>query len=137
MIKGTKNKLNLHQYVGRMPIIDTDPMSRYYFRFSEFPDRLHRGKNLIRLNVNGDTLVKGSSIQFEFLDSNGNPLYHEVLDYIDKDQSRVIVVYVYDDTPLGPFNAYFTGLSEYNVEKGIRYPVGDLNQHNLIWMSAL
>lgn len=131
MIKKNKNKADILTRFGRyINIHDTDPMSRNYFRFSEFPDRLRLGKNMIRINANDKTLAIGSEIYIEFLDANGNALYHEVIDYIDKDKSRVIVVYVYEDTPIGEFTALFAARTSPIREKS------DLSVPNLLWTST-
>lgn len=131
MLKKTRTKTDILQRFGRyITIHDVDPLSRNYFRFLEFPDRLYRGKNMIRLNANDQTLAVGSEIYIEFIDANGNSIYHEIIDYIDKDKSRIIVVYVYDDTPIGEFTALFAArtLPVSNNEE-LSYP-------NLLWSSV-
>ena len=80
---------------------DTTPTSPDYFQISEFPQRLTSGKNLIKLRGNPTALRPGSYLNFEVLDYNGDPIYSEVINYIDEDKSRVIAIYIYETTPPG------------------------------------
>lgn len=111
-------------------IVDTSLTSPNYFRLSTVPNNLYAGKNLLRLNANSDTLARNSSIFIEVVDSNGDPIYHEVLNYIDKDESRLIAIYIYEDTPPGEFAIYLLGTATYNQNTN-QYlnPLGP----NVIW----
>ena len=80
---------------------DTSLTSPDYFRISEFPTRLTAGKNLFKLLGNPTTLKVGGYLNLEILDYNGDPIYYEVVNYIDEDTSRVIAIYIYEDTPPG------------------------------------
>lgn len=140
MIKNSGKVWGLKNYINSVQIIDTDPLSKHYFRISEFPDRLGLGKNLVKLNANDQTLAPGSDIYIEFIDSNGNTLYHEIVDYVDSDKSRILAVYVYDDTPIGEFQAYIAGRSTWDNVTGKKIPYSNssedrnyLNNPNLIW----
>ena len=80
---------------------DTSDTSPDIFRITEFPTRLTAGKNIIKLQGNQNTLVAGAFIEVQVEDSNGEPIYNEILNYLEDDGSRVIVFYVYPDTPEG------------------------------------
>ena len=80
---------------------DTSLTSPEYFQISEFPLRLTAGKNLFKLRGNPTNLKTGGALGIEVLDYNGDPIYSEVVDYIDEDKSRVIAIYIYDDTSPG------------------------------------
>ena len=80
---------------------DTSLTSPDYFQISEFPTRLTAGKNLFKLLGNPTTLKVGGYLNLEILDYNGDPIYYEVVNYIDEDTSRVIAIYIYEDTPPG------------------------------------
>jgi len=80
---------------------DTSLSSPDYFQISEFPTRLTAGKNLFKLRGNAFNLKVGGILGIEILDYNGDPIYHEVVDYIDEDKSRVIAIYIYEDTSPG------------------------------------
>jgi len=121
-------------------LIDTDIISRDYFNVVEFPNRLTAGKNLIKLKANPDVLVNNSQIHIEILDFNGNPIYYEPLNYVEKDGTRVIAIYVYPDTAPGRATIYLAGRALINVETGEQYPyskdynnVNYLNTPNVIW----
>ena len=76
---------------------DTSLTSPDYFKITEFPNDLTAGKNLFKLQLNKDKLRLGSLVECEVLDYNGNAIYHELIDYIDEDKSRVFVIYIYSD----------------------------------------
>lgn len=121
-------------------LIDTDIISRDYFNVVEFPNRLTAGKNLIKLKANPDVLVNNSQIHIEILDFNGNPIYYEPLNYVEKDGTRVVAIYVYPDTAPGRATIYLAGRALINVETGEQYPyskdynnVNYLNTPNVIW----
>jgi hypothetical protein len=80
---------------------DTSLTSPDYFQISEFPIRLTAGKNLFKLRGHPTNLKVGGYLNIEVLDYNGDPIYHEVIDYIDDDKSRVIAIYIYEDTSPG------------------------------------
>ena len=89
---------------------DTSLTSPDYFQISEFPTRLTAGKNLFKLRGNPQNLKVGGVLGIEILDYNGDPIYHEVANYIDEDKSRVIAIYIYEDT--SPGDCAITLLSE-------------------------
>jgi len=80
---------------------DTSLTSPDYFQISEFPIRLTAGKNLFKLRGHPTNLKVGGYLNIEVLDYNGDPIYHEVVNYIDEDKSRVIAIYIYEDTSPG------------------------------------
>ena len=85
------------------------------FRITEFPERLTAGKNLIKLKGHPTNLRIGSYLNIEILDYNGDPIYYEVVDYLDEDKSRIISIYIYDDTSPGTANITLVGeLNEIN-----------------------
>ena len=80
---------------------DTSLTSPDYFQISEFPSRLTSGKNLFKLRGHPTNLRVGGYLNVEVLDYNGAPIYHEVINFIDQDKSRVIAIYIYEDTSPG------------------------------------
>jgi hypothetical protein len=80
---------------------DTSATSPDYFQISEFPLRLTAGKNLFKLRGNPTNLKVGGILNLEVLDYNGNPIYTEVVNFLDEDKSRVIAIYIYEDTSPG------------------------------------
>jgi hypothetical protein len=106
MIKFKKDSSGLIEYSSQIPYIDIDATSKHYFRLFDIPDRLYLGKNVIRIAGNSEYLVNGSQIFIDILDSNNNLLYYEILDTIDNDNTRSIIIYVYPDTPTGIATIY-------------------------------
>jgi hypothetical protein len=88
---------------------DTSLTSPNVFQITEFPTRLTAGKNLIKLKGHPTNLRIGSYLNIEILDYNGDPIYHEIINYLDEDKSRVIAIYVYDDTSPGTANITLVG----------------------------
>ena len=88
---------------------DGSPFSDEYFNIVSFPNKLTSGKNLFKIRANSANFVQDSRIYVEILDFNGNPIYNEPLDYIEKDGTRVIAVYIYPDTSPGVATVYLAG----------------------------
>ena len=63
--------------------IDDTLTSPGYFQISEFPTRLTAGKNLFKLRGHPTNLKVGGILNIEVLDFNGDPIYTEVVDYIE------------------------------------------------------
>ena len=120
-------------------IQDTSATSDRYFNVVEFPTTLTGGKNLFKLKTSANTLVKDSKIHIEVLDSNGNPIYYEPINYIEADGTRVVSIYIYPDTPYGSATVYLAGRARINEDgRSLRYSrdVNDkdyLNYPNVIW----
>jgi hypothetical protein len=102
-----------------------------YFQISEFPLRLTAGKNLFKLRGHPSNLTTGGVLGIEVLDYNGDPIYTEVLDYIDEDKSRVIAIYIYEDT--SPGDCTITLLAEASVIEGNPAPAEWQNKANVRW----
>jgi len=98
-----ERKEAVYQGLEFIPVLyeDKSLTSPEYFQISEFPNRLTAGKNLFKLRGHPTNLRTGGSLGFEVLDYNGDPIYSEVVDYIDEDKSRVIAIYIYEDTSPG------------------------------------
>jgi hypothetical protein len=102
----TQNLTTFQTYIN-----DTTPNSTY-FRITEFKDTFTGGKN--GFLIEGSQYLKETTeIKIEILDVNGNPVYYEpgngVPEYYEG-VSKLIAVYVYEDTPIG--NAKITVLRE-------------------------
>lgn len=101
MIQFQRTSYGLKNQANSMDFIDTTMDSKYCFNVVEFPDKLFLGKNLIRINANIDNLAKNANVYIDILDSNGNPLYYEISNVKNKDNSRSIIAVVYPDTSVG------------------------------------
>jgi|APSaa5957512622_1039677.scaffolds.fasta_scaffold02537_7 hypothetical protein len=100
IIKKHASILNLTNY--QTFINDDVPLSRY-FRITEFSDTFTGGKNGFLIE-GSEHLKETTEIKLEVLDVNGNPVYVEpdsgVPEYYEG-LSKLVAVYVYDDTPIG------------------------------------
>lgn len=111
--------------------VDDTLTSPDYFQISEFPTRLTAGKNLFKLRGHPTNLRVGGVLGIEVLDYNGNPIYSEVLDYIDEDNSRVIAIYIYKDT--SPGDCSITLIAEANTIEGAPAPTEWQSKPNVRW----
>jgi hypothetical protein len=110
---------------------DTSATSPNYFQITEFPLRLTAGKNLFKLRGHPANLKVGGVLNFEVLDYNGNPIYSEVISYIDEDKSRVIAIYIYEDT--SPGDCTITILAEAAIINGAPAPPEWQGRANVKW----
>ena len=99
-IKKFSPKENLSSF--QTLIVDTNSNSDY-FRITEFKDTFTGGKN--GFLIEGSQYLKESTeIKIEILDVAGNPIYFEpgngIPEYYEG-ISKLIAVYVYEDTPIG------------------------------------
>lgn len=118
MIKLHRSKKNLLQYKPYCQIVDSDPTSKDYFRIQDKPTTLYVGKNLLKIFPNKNALVPNSTVFIEILDSNGEPLYHEILTSTTSDNSKYIVIYVYPDTPIGDATIVLCARAKYDNKTG-------------------
>ena len=108
-------------------VLDSNPNSQY-FRITEFKESFTGGKNGFLIE-GSEYLKESTDIKIEILDVDGNPIYFEpgngVPEYYEG-LSKVIAVYIYEDTPIG--NAKITILGElktYIDTDGIVQPIPD------------
>jgi hypothetical protein len=108
-------------------VLDSNPNSQY-FRITEFKESFTGGKNGFLIE-GSEHLKESTDIKIEILDVDGNPIYFEpgngVPEYYEG-LSKVIAVYIYEDTPIG--NAKITILGElktYIDADGIVQPIPD------------
>jgi len=105
------------QYLNKIsPAIDIPfNRGRDIFGINELPQFLGEGKNSFRIKPRGIIQIKGE-VRIEVLDRAGNPIYHEVPNYKDSDNSRLISIWVYNlpsnknyNTPDGPATITIVG----------------------------
>ena len=118
-------------------VVDTD-INSTYFKITEFKDSFTGGKN--GFLIEGSPYLKESTeIKIQILDVNGDPIYYEpgngIPEYYEGN-SKVIAVYVYDDTPIGTAKITILGeLKQYlengNIVKDI--PEEWKNVYNVRW----
>ena len=149
MAAGTWNQGRLEKHVTKIglnnyPTIefwDTSLTSDQIFNIIEFPNRLTAGKNLIKIQAANDILVKNSKVHIEILDSNGDPIYYEPLNYLEHDGTRVIAIHIFSDkTAPGIGTIYIGGRTKVNLNDGTNIPYSSdyndenyLNLPNVLW----
>jgi hypothetical protein len=116
-------------------IRDTSLTSPDFFNIVHFPEKFKAGKNLFKLRAHPSNLVNFSEIFIEILDFNSNPVYYEPINYIEKDGTRVIAVYIYEDTPPDTCTVYLAGRTAVNPLTGETIPAttADRTQPNVLW----
>ena len=122
-------------------IVDTTPTSTKYFRVSDVPQVLQKGKNLLRITAHPTNLVPGSQVYVDVRDSNGNPIYYEIPDYLEDDKSRVISIWVYhdkgdDNTPNGQATITLAGTANVD-ENGQVLPERHRGKINVKWQAVV
>ena len=132
-----KRKEAVYKGLRDIPVYfeDTSLTSPDYFQINEFPLRLTAGKNLFKLRGHPTNLKVGGPIGLEILDYNGNPIYYEIVDYIDEDKSRVIAIYIYTDT--SPGDCTVTIIAESNVINGEAAPQEWQGRPNVKWSRSV
>ena len=130
--------------LGTIRIRDNSPFSDQFFNITDFPTTLTGGKNLFKIKASANTLVRNSKIHIEILDSNGNPIYYEPVQYLEQDGTRVIAVYLYPDTPFGVATVYVAGRARVDPNSGrilrSSQDVQDrdyLNYPNVLWQRTV
>ena len=121
-------------------IKDTVPNSQY-FRVTEFKETFTGGKNGFLIE-GCEHLMQSTEVQIQVLDVEGNPLYVEIGNGIPEyyeGTSKLISVYVYEDTPAGPATITILGeLKTYLDEGGVVRDVPDewKNNYNIKWQKS-
>ena len=108
-------------------VTDTNPLSEY-FRITEFKDTFTGGKNGFLIEGSKD-LLESTEIKIQILDVEGNSVYWEpgngIPEYYEG-LSKVVSVYVYEDTPIGIGSITILGeLKTYTNELGDTVDIPD------------
>ena len=128
-----KRKEAVYKGIEFIPVYfeDNSLTSPDYFQITEFPTRLTAGKNLFKLRGHPTNLKVGGILNMEVLDYNGDPIYSEVIDYIDEDKSRVIAIYIYTET--SPGDCTITLIAEASTINGAPVPIDWQGRPNIKW----
>jgi len=96
-------KRNAYKGLAELPVLVTDQsVHSEYFNVSDIPQTLTSGKNQFKLTGNSSLLEINTEISVEITDAIGQVIYHEVLNYKDGLDRRLVAIYVYPETPAGP-----------------------------------
>jgi hypothetical protein len=120
---------------------DTSLSSPNYFKVSDVPQILPKGKTLLRISGNSQNLVEGSQILIDVRDVNGNEIYFEVPDFIEDNKSRVISIWTYhdkgdDNTPNGNARITIVGTAKFDLN-GNPIPKQFQNKPNVRWSTSV
>jgi len=111
---------------------DQNPTSQY-FKIHELPAKFTAGKNLFKIEGNRQLLEPNEPILVEILDFNGNPIYHDVVNYLEPETNfRYIVPWIYPDTAGGPCTIYIGGIARFRPN-GKSIPPTQRNVLNVRW----
>tara|TARA_R100000951_G_scaffold16756_2_gene13348 strand:+ start:45341 stop:50557 length:5217 start_codon:yes stop_codon:yes gene_type:complete len=140
MLQNARFGTGLNKYVKYINIFDNSKTSDQYFRLFDVPDKLYTGTNSFRIRANLDSLVRGSLIYIDIIDSTGKVIYHEIADFVGEDQSRLIIAHIYENTPPGEATIFIAGRTSRNATTGERIPYttkpGEFNHidfPNVMW----
>ena len=118
-------------------LVDANPNSTY-FKITEFADTFTGGKN--GFLIEGSPYLKETTeIKIQILDVNGDPIYFEpgngIPEYYEG-LSKLIAVYVYEDTPIGEAKITILGEAKNYIDAdGITQEIPDewKSVYNLKW----
>ena len=118
-------------------LVDDNPNSTY-FKVTEFADVFTGGKN--GFLIEGSPYLKETTeIKIQILDVNGDPIYYEpgngIPEYYEG-LSKLIAVYVYEDTPIGEAKITILGEAKNYIDaEGITQEIPDewKSVYNLKW----
>jgi len=113
-------------------IEDTTPTSPDYFDITEFPDYIGGGKSIIKIKGGGVGLKFGSEIEAEVLDVNGDVVYSEFPEFVDKFNNIYLSIYVYDFIAKGVGTISLIGTAQYDPDGDV-IPEEDSDSFNLRW----
>ena len=122
-------------------ILDDSARSTNYFRVSDVPQVLQKGKNLLRITAHPTNLVEGSLVYIDIRDSNGDPIYYEIPDFLENDKSRIISIWVYhdkdiDNTPNGEATITLLGIATKDLQ-GNTLPPSQQGKINVKWQTTV
>lgn len=118
---------------GRYYIEDRSETSPNYFDIVDFPMVVGGGRHVIKVKGDGLNLRMNSTIDVEIIDEQGQRIFAEVLDYIDRFSNFYIAIEIYDITAQGIATAYFVGEAAYD-QKGNPVPEQYRDQYNVRWI---
>ncbi len=140
MLQNERFGTDLKKFIPYATIIDQSKTSDQYFRLFDVPEKLYLGKNSFRIRVNKETLAKGALVYIDVVDANGGIIFHEVSQLIGEDGSRLIVIYIYEDTPPGEATIYIGSRATYDVKNNKKIPYSNdasstdfIDFPNIIW----
>lgn len=114
------------------------------FKITDLPDKFFLGKNYFKLHLKDDILVPKSQVYIDIIDGFGNPVYYKILSDNLPNKERIVVVYIYDTTPVGDCEIIIAGrlLKNPNTSETISFSneVSSPDYHgipNVVWRKVI
>jgi len=115
-------------------IEDVSSASPNYFKIVNLPTEFTAGQNIFKFRGNPSLFNENSIVYVEILDSNNEPIYHEVeLDEESDPKAAVVVVYINQDTAPGPAKIILCT----TAYKDINNNALDTSKINVRWTGAV
>jgi hypothetical protein len=124
---------NLNKRINEFKFIDTSADSKNYFRLRNIPNEFCIGVNYFNI-LPSNLFVPNTPLLIDILDSQGNALYYEISRTVNNDNSRLISVHIYKETPPGNITIYLAGTLK---KSPITNEVLDSNLLNLLFVKNL
>ena len=113
-------------------IEDLSETSPDYFDIDTFPDVVGGGRYIIKLKGNGINLRLNTLVDIEIVDANGELIYSEMLDLVDRFGNAYIAFDIYDITAQGIATAYIVGEALVDLD-GNPVPQDQKDRFNVRW----
>jgi hypothetical protein len=115
-------------------IVDTSLTSPNYFDITFFPEYIGGGISLVKLRGNSLNLISNNLTEVEVLDSQGDPVRHEIPTFRDRFNNFYISIYVYDNTAPGVGSISIVGLANRDLNGNPVDPtITNSFGYNLLW----
>jgi len=72
------------------------------------------GKNEVKLKLLPEKLLKGSEVLIDIFDANGGSIYYEISKIANEDESRSLIVFIYEDTVPGKCRIFINAILSNN-----------------------
>ena len=115
-------------------IEDASVASPDYFKIVNAPSEFTAGTNLFKFRGNASLFYENSEVYVEILDSNNDPIYHEVeLDEESDPKAAVVIVYINQDTAPGPAKIILCTTAYKDINNNLL----DTSKINVRWTGAV
>ncbi len=107
-----------------------------YFAIQDLPVKVGGGRHLIKLKGNGINLKLNSTIDVEMIDNEGQNIFTEVVDLVDRFGVYYIYFDVYDITARGIGYLHIVGIANFDLN-GKQIPTQQQKEYNLRWSTSI
>lgn len=107
-----------------------------YFVIQSVPEKVGGGRHLIKLKGNGINLRYDSTIDVEFIDSEGQNIFTEVVDLVDRFGVYYIYFDIYDITARGVGYLHVVGVAKFDLN-GRPLLTQQQKEYNVRWSTSI